>query len=43
MVNNIRFRIFREPMEPYNGEITAICTEPLKGERRELLKKYQTL
>lgn len=41
--NDIRFRIFREPMEPFNNEITAICTEPLTGEKRDLLKKYQTL
>lgn len=41
--NDINFKIFREPMFPYNGELTAICTEPLAGDRRLLLKDFQLL
>lgn len=37
----IDFNIFRESMPPYNNEITAICTEPLEGEKRNYLKKFQ--
>lgn len=36
---DINFSIFRESMSPYNNEITAICTEPLEGDRRNYLKK----
>lgn len=39
----IQFKIFREPMVPYNGEITAISTEPLSGERRKYLKQFKLL
>lgn len=41
--NNIQFKIFREPMQPFNNSITAIVTVPLIGEKRELLKKFQLL
>ncbi len=41
--NNVQFKIFREPMEPYNNSITAIATEPLEGERRQLLRHFQLL
>lgn len=40
---NIRFSSFCEPMTPLNASVTAICTEPLIGERRGLLRKYQLL
>ena len=40
---NIRFSSFCEPMAPLNASVTAICTEPLSGERRALLRKYQLL
>lgn len=36
--NNIQFKIFKEPMEPYNGSITAICTESLNKDRKSILK-----
>lgn len=39
--NNIQFSIFREPL--FENSITAICTEPLSGARREVLKRYQLL
>jgi len=39
----ITFSIFREPMEPYNNSITAICTEPLIDEKREPLKRFMLL
>lgn len=41
--HSIQFKLFREPMEPYNNSLTAIATEPLVGERRNLLRKYQLL
>jgi hypothetical protein len=40
---NIQFKIFREPMEPYNNSITAVCTEPLIGEDRRVLSEFQLL
>lgn len=43
MDNGINFKIFREPMSPYNGELTAICTEPLVGDKRLLLKDFHLL
>lgn len=39
--NDIQFSIFREPL--FDNTITAICTEPLIGEKREVLKRYQLL
>lgn len=39
--NEIQFKIFREPL--FNNEITALVTEQLSGERRNLLKKYQLI
>lgn len=41
--NGISFKIFREPMSPYSGSITAIATEPLDGSRRLLLRGYNLL
>ena len=40
---DISLSIFREPMSPFDNEITAICTEPLEGERRDYLKKFMLL
>lgn len=31
---------FREPMDPHNNSMTAACTEPLSGERRERMKRF---
>lgn len=39
----VSLSIFREPMEPYNNSITAICTEPLEGKDRDYLKKFMLL
>lgn len=39
----IQFSIFREPDEPFNNNITAICTEPLIGKQRKTLKRFQLL
>ena len=39
----ITFSIFRETMEPYNGDMTAICTEPLSGDKRNYLKKFMLM
>jgi len=41
LINNIKFYIFRESY--YNNSITAICTEPIKGEARKVLSNYQLL
>lgn len=41
--NNIQYKMFREPMPPYNGDITAIATEPLGNDRRHLLKEFKLL
>lgn len=41
--NNIQFSIFRESMSPYNGQITAIATESLDLERKQLLRKFDLL
>jgi len=40
---DIQFKIFREPMEPYNNSITAVCTQTLSGKDREVLKDFQLL
>lgn len=37
----IQFKIFREPL--HNGEITAIATEPLVGDRRKALRRLQLM
>lgn len=39
----INMSIFREPMEPYDNSITAVCTEPLEGDDRNYLKKFMLL
>ena len=39
----VNLSIFREPMEPYNNSITAVCTEPLEGNDRDYLKKFMLL
>ncbi|HNC58768.1 MAG TPA: hypothetical protein PLP33_25305 [Leptospiraceae bacterium] len=41
--NNIQFKIFREPMVPYCGQVTSIATEPLVGEERNLLRQFPLL
>lgn len=41
--NDVQFKIFREPDEPYCNSITAIATEPLEGDKRQLLKHFQLL
>ena len=41
--NGIQFKLFREPMEPYNGAITAIATEPLDNRKRILLRGFRLL
>lgn len=41
--SGVQFSIFRESMNPYNGAITAIATEPLVGIQREVLKQFQLL
>lgn len=41
--NNVNFKIFREPMIPHNGNITAIATEPLDSVRRNIMKGYSLL
>lgn len=40
---DINFSIFREPMEPYNHCLTAVCTEPISGLKREFMKKFQLM
>lgn len=37
----IYYSSFREPMEPYNNSITAVCTEPISGEKRAYMRKFQ--
>ena len=39
----INFTVFREPMEPFGNEMTAIYTEPLEGEKRRYLQKFQLM
>ena len=39
----INFSIFKDPMPEIGDEMTAICTEPLEGEKREFMKKFQLL
>jgi hypothetical protein len=39
--NEINISIFREP--DLDNEITAICTKPLMGEERKILKRFQLL
>lgn len=39
----ITFSTFRETMEPYDNSMTAICTEPLSGGKRDYLKKFMLL
>ncbi len=39
--NDIQFSVFREPL--FDNTITAICTEPLTDNKREVLQRYQLL
>lgn len=39
--NNIKLKVFREP--DIGNQITSIATEPLIGDRRNLMKKYQLI
>jgi len=41
--SGINVSIFREPMEPYDNSITAVCTEPITGDKREYLKNFMLL
>lgn len=41
--NGVQFKVFREPMDPYCGEITAICTVPLSGNKRKLMSGFKLL
>jgi hypothetical protein len=38
---NVRYALFREPDRA--NEATALATEPLRGERRELLNRFRCL
>lgn len=40
---NINFKMFREPMQPYENSITAIATESLNLQRKKMLKMYNLL
>lgn len=39
----IDFSIFREPMSPYDNSITAVCTQPLSGDKRKYMQKFMLL
>lgn len=41
--DGITISIFREPMEPYDDCMTAICTEPISGDKRDYLKRFMLL
>mgnify|MGYP003633991569 CR=1 FL=1 len=41
--SGINISIFREPMSPYDNSITAVCTEPITGDKREYLKNFMLL
>lgn len=41
--SGIQFKVFREPMEPYQSSITSIATEPLDLKHKELLKNFKLL
>ena len=41
--SGINISIFREPMDPYENSITAVCTEPITGDKREYLKNFMLL
>lgn len=40
---NIRFKVFREPMSPYDGQITSIVTESLSLNKKEIMKDFKLL